>query len=79
MRKRRQSADEEYAETLIAQSVSTVDGVAQVQVFGGQKYAVRVQVDPQAMATRQIGIDDVNDAFDAMRAGTAVRSVVVNR
>ncbi len=58
------STVDEYAETLIAQSVSTVDGVAQVQVFGGQKYAVRVQVDPQAMATRQIGIDDVNDALN---------------
>jgi HAE1 family hydrophobic/amphiphilic exporter-1 len=59
------SAVDEYAETLIAQSISTVDGVAQVQVFGGQKYAVRVQVDPQAMATRQIGIDDVNNALNS--------------
>ena len=58
------STVDEYAETLIAQSVSTVDGVAQVQVFGGQKYAVRVQMDPQAMATRQIGIDDVNRALN---------------
>ena len=58
------STVDEYAETLIAQSISTVDGVAQVQVFGGQKYAVRVQVDPQAMATRQIGIDDVSGALN---------------
>jgi len=58
------STVDEYAETLIAQSISTIDGVAQVQVFGGQKYAVRVQVDPQAMATRQIGIDDVTQALD---------------
>jgi len=56
---------DEYAETLIAQSISTVNGVAQVQVFGGQKYAVRVQVDPQAMATRQIGIDDVVGALES--------------
>ncbi len=55
---------DEYAETLIAQSISTVNGVAQVQVWGGQKYAVRVQVDPQAMATRQIGIDDVVNALN---------------
>src|SRR5690348_4942607 len=58
------STVDEYAETLIAQSISTIDGVAQVQVFGGQKYAVRVQVDPQEMATRQIGIDDVTQALD---------------
>jgi hydrophobic/amphiphilic exporter-1 (mainly G- bacteria), HAE1 family len=59
------STVDEYAETLIAQSISTVNGVAQVQVFGGQKYAVRVQVDPQAMATRQIGIDDVVGALES--------------
>jgi len=57
------STVDEYAETLISQSVSTVNGVAQVQVYGGQKYAVRVQVDPQAMATRQIGIDEVEQAL----------------
>jgi hydrophobic/amphiphilic exporter-1 (mainly G- bacteria), HAE1 family len=58
------STVDEYAETLIAQSISTVNGVAQVQVWGGQKYAVRVQVDPQAMATRQIGIDEVEQALE---------------
>src|SRR5579863_3226013 len=58
------STVDEYAETLIAQNVSTVDGVAQVQVWGGQKYAVRVQVDPKAMATRQIGIDEVAQALE---------------
>src|SRR5580704_3261304 len=57
------STVDEYAETLISQSVSTVNGVAQVQVWGGQKYAVRAQVDPQAMATRQIGIDEVEQAL----------------
>src|SRR3984893_450758 len=58
------STVDEYAETLVAQSISTVNGVAQVQVWGGQKYAVRVQVDPQAMATRQIGIDEVEQALN---------------
>jgi len=52
----------EYAETLLAQRISMVNGVAQVQVFGAQKYAVRVQVNPQAMAMRQIGIDEVANA-----------------
>ncbi len=53
---------DEFAETLMAQRISMVDGVAQVAVFGGQKYAVRVQVDPDAMATRGIGIDQVEQA-----------------
>jgi len=57
------STVDEYAETLVAQSISTVNGVAQVQVYGGQKYAVRVQVDPKAMATRQIGIDEVEQTL----------------
>jgi HAE1 family hydrophobic/amphiphilic exporter-1 len=53
---------DEYAETFIAQRISTVSGVAQVQVFGSQKYAVRVQLDPEALATRGIGIDEVASA-----------------
>ena len=52
----------EFADTLLAQRLSTVSGVAQVQVFGQQKYAVRVQVDPRALATRGIGIDEVERA-----------------
>ncbi len=54
---------DEYAETLIAQRISMVSGVAQVQVYGAQKYAVRCQVDPRALATRQIGIDEVASAI----------------
>jgi HAE1 family hydrophobic/amphiphilic exporter-1 len=57
------SAVDEYAETLIAQRVSMVSGVAQVGVFGSQKYAVRVQVDPDLLATRGIGIDEVSAAI----------------
>ena len=53
---------DQYAETLMGQRISMVKGVAQVQVYGAQKYAVRIQLDPQAMATRQIGIDDVHAA-----------------
>ena len=53
---------DEYGETMIAQRISTVSGVAQVQVYGAQKYAVRVKVDPRALATRDIGIDDVSRA-----------------
>jgi HAE1 family hydrophobic/amphiphilic exporter-1 len=54
---------DEYAETLIAQRLSTVDGVAQVQVYGSQKYAVRIQLDPEALASRGISIDDVRNAI----------------
>ncbi len=53
---------DKYAETLLAQRISMVKGVAQVQVYGSQKYAVRIQLDPQALATRQIGIDQVETA-----------------
>jgi HAE1 family hydrophobic/amphiphilic exporter-1 len=56
---------DEYAETFLAQRISTVDGVAQVQVYGSQKYAVRVQIDPQALVARGIGIDEVAAAVDA--------------
>jgi hydrophobic/amphiphilic exporter-1 (mainly G- bacteria), HAE1 family len=56
---------DEAAETTIAQRLSMVNGVAQVSVYGAQKYAVRVQVDPQALASRQIGIDEVTTALQA--------------
>ena len=52
----------EYADTLMAQRISMISGVAQVQLYGAQKYAVRVQLDPQALAARGIGIDEVTDA-----------------
>ena len=54
----------EYAETFIAQRLSTVTGVAQVQVYGSAKYAVRVQLDPGALAARGIGIDEVQTAIN---------------
>jgi HAE1 family hydrophobic/amphiphilic exporter-1 len=56
------SAVDEYAETLIAQRVSMISGVAQVGVLGSQKYAVRVQLDPGLLASRGIGIDEVSAA-----------------
>ena len=55
---------DEYAQTFMAQRISMISGVAQVQVFGSQKSAVRVQVDPKALATRQIGIDEVGNAIN---------------
>jgi len=52
----------EYAETMLGQRISMVTGVAQVQVFGSKKYAVRVQLDPKALAHRGLGIDEAADA-----------------
>jgi HAE1 family hydrophobic/amphiphilic exporter-1 len=57
------STVDEYAETFISQRISMVSGVAQVQVFGSQKYAVRAQLNPKALATRGIGIDEVASAI----------------
>jgi HAE1 family hydrophobic/amphiphilic exporter-1 len=54
---------DEYAETRIAQRVSMISGVAQVQVLGAQKYAVHVQMDPHALASRQIGINEIQTAL----------------
>jgi HAE1 family hydrophobic/amphiphilic exporter-1 len=56
---------DEYAETYLAQRISTVNGVAQVGVFGSQKYAVRIQLDPQALQSRGVGMDEVATAIDA--------------
>jgi HAE1 family hydrophobic/amphiphilic exporter-1 len=64
------STVDEYAETLMAQRISMINGVAQVQVFGAQKYAVRVQLDPDALATRGIGIDEVEKAVQQGNVNT---------
>src|SRR4051812_4797159 len=58
------STVDEYAQTLLAQRISTINGVAQVQVIGSQKYAVRIQLDPKALASRGIGIDEVAEAIN---------------
>ena len=54
---------DEFAETMVAQRISMVDGVAQVNVFGTAKYAVRVQVDPNALASRKIGLNEIDTAI----------------
>jgi hydrophobic/amphiphilic exporter-1 (mainly G- bacteria), HAE1 family len=55
---------DEAAQTTVAQRLSMVSGVAQVQIFGTQKYAVRAQLDPRKLAIHQIGIDDVYNAIN---------------
>ena len=57
------AALDEYAETLLARRISMVSGVAQVQVYGAKKYAVRVQADPDKLATREVGLEEVRDAL----------------
>jgi len=57
------SAVHDYADTFLAQRISMVSGVAQVQIFGAQKYAVRAQLNPKALAARSIGIDEVANAI----------------
>jgi len=53
---------DEFGEVMIGQRISTVAGVAQVLVYGAQKYAVRIQLDPRELATRGIGIDEASAA-----------------
>ncbi|MBL0278684.1 MAG: efflux RND transporter permease subunit [Anaeromyxobacter sp.] len=52
-----------FGQDLIAQRLATIPGVAQVQVYGSQRFAVRVQVDPRALASRGLGIDEVAAAI----------------
>jgi len=54
---------DEYAQTLMAQRISTIEGVAQVPIYGTQKYAVRVQANPLALASRGIMLEEVRAAI----------------
>jgi HAE1 family hydrophobic/amphiphilic exporter-1 len=67
---------DEYAETRIAQRISQVSGVAQVQVLGSQKYAVHAQLDPHALASRQIGINEVEQALRAWNVNVPAGSLI---
>jgi HAE1 family hydrophobic/amphiphilic exporter-1 len=60
----------EYADTLIGQQISQLSGVAQVQIYGSQKYAVRIRVDPAAAATRNISAADIQGAVEAAASNT---------
>src|SRR5262245_14347940 len=62
----------EYAESLLAPQISQLPGVAQVEVYGSQKYAVRVQVDPVAAAARNISLDDVRKVIAATNPNSPV-------
>jgi HAE1 family hydrophobic/amphiphilic exporter-1 len=57
------STVDDYAETVLAPQISQLPGIAQVVVYGAQKFAVRVQVDPVAAAARNISLDDIRNVI----------------
>ena len=67
---------DEYAETRIAQRISMVSGVAQVQVLGSQKYAVHVQLDPHALAARKIGINEIETSLRNWNVSSPTGTIV---
>jgi len=67
---------DEWAETRIAQRISQVSGVAQVQVLGAQKYAVHAQLDPHQLAARQIGINEVENALQAWNVNVPAGNII---
>src|ERR1700681_1261913 len=67
---------DEYAETRIAQRISMISGVAQVQVLGAQKYAVHVQMDPHSLASRQIGINEIETALKNWNVNLPTGSII---
>jgi HAE1 family hydrophobic/amphiphilic exporter-1 len=66
------STVDEYAETVLAPTISQLPGVAQVLVYGAQKFAVRVQVDPAAAAARNIPLDDIREVVAKANSSTPV-------
>ena len=71
---------DKFADTHISQRFSTVNGVSQVQVFGSQKYAVRLFVDPNALAKRGLGLDKVVSAIqNANSNATEIRFAATAR
>jgi HAE1 family hydrophobic/amphiphilic exporter-1 len=73
------STVDEYGETRLAQRLSMIDGVAQVSVFGSQKYAVRISVDPNKLAANGIGIDTLQQAIADANVNLATGSLNGNR
>ena len=63
---------QDYAEHLISPTLSTISGVAQINIFGAKRYAVRVRVQPDALAARNMGLDDVANALRAANVNTPV-------
>ena len=68
-----------YAEHLISPTLSTVEGVAQVNIYGAKRFAVRVRVRPDALAARNIGLDEIATALRAANVNTPVGTLEGNR
>src|SRR3954449_1439246 len=73
------SAVDEYGQTVLAQQISQLPGVAQVLVYGGQKFAVRVQADPVAAAARNISLEDIRTALVKTNSNTPVGTIAGER
>jgi HAE1 family hydrophobic/amphiphilic exporter-1 len=63
---------QDYAEHLISPTLSTIDGVAQVNIFGSKRFAVRVRVAPEALAARNISLDELSAALRSANVNTPV-------
>ncbi len=63
---------DDFAQQVMSPRISTLPGVAQVSVFGSQKFAVRIQIDPNALASRDIGVDELQDAVRVANTITPV-------
>jgi len=66
------SVVDEYAESVLAQQITQLPGVSNVEVYGAQKYATRVQVDPSAAAARNISLDDIRRVLVATNSNSPV-------
>src|SRR5436190_14852811 len=73
------STVDEYGQTLLGQQISQLPGVAQVLIYGSQKYALRVQVDPVAAAARNISMEDVRTVVSKANPNTPVGSMAGDR
>jgi hydrophobic/amphiphilic exporter-1 (mainly G- bacteria), HAE1 family len=69
----------EYADTVLGQTISQIPGVAQVVIYGAQKFAVRVQVDPEAAAARGLSLDDVRTAVARTNSSSPVGTLTGER
>ncbi|MGI2903682.1 efflux RND transporter permease subunit [Tolypothrix sp. VBCCA 56010] len=70
---------DKYGETILAQRLSMVDGVAQVQIYGSQKYAVRIYLDPQSLSAKGLGIDQVATAVSKGNSNLATGNLYGDR
>src|SRR6187401_1115765 len=73
------STVDEYGQTVLAQQISQLPGVAQVLVYGSQKFAVRVQADPVAAAARNVSLEDIRTALTKSNSNTPVGTIAGER